>query len=151
MTHQAGRAKPGRTKAGVQSKAENMLKPYAPHAMAVSEPVVRVVEPSGQLEHSGLATALLPPAEKLPTPHTAQVAPPRPGAQTTRVRGGTRVVMVVRGVTSSACGSRQHDTYIRQAELSLAGPRRGSNHNKTGKMLKPHHMRWRSGSQWSGC
>ena len=52
--------------------------------LAAWEPATRVVKLAAQLEHAGVATVALPPAEKVPTPQIVQVAPPYPGGQTVR-------------------------------------------------------------------
>ena len=50
-------------------------------AGAVVDPSPAVVVPLGQLWHSGLALAELPPADHVPTAHVVQLGPPVPAEQ----------------------------------------------------------------------
>ena len=123
-------------------------------------PVVRVVEPAGQLEHSGLATVLLPPAEKRPTSQTAQAAPPRPGAQTVRVGGERGMMVFVEGctlVSPTVLVGVSKTTQGVEFELTtqgvvLPGGTKGFKLHALTEVagFQPHRMRWRPGSQWPG-
>ena len=51
------------------------------HAYVELEPADRVLKPPGQAAHS----AVLPPADQVPTAHVAQLLPPEPGSHTRTV------------------------------------------------------------------